>query len=213
MQKLRAIAVALVATVVVSASANAQNRNFDNSWFWGFKTGINTFSVPGHGNTSTVDLGIDWMITRTKGGLYVSANQSVFERDLEFLDPTSLSGQRTVRVNDMRRLTVAGVAFPKHFGGITPYAGLGYTIAVLGDARVFVDSANSFPNNAFLDQVESERSRGAVMGMAGIQIQTRRAAIFAQETMLPSNSRFLFSSVLSFFEFGVRYNFGSSIDQ
>jgi len=213
MQKLRAIAVALVATVVVSASANAQNRDFDNSWFWGFKTGINTFSVPGHGNTSTVDLGIDWMITRTKGGLYVSANQSVFERDLEFLDPTSLSGQRTVRVNDMRRLTVAGVAFPKHFGGITPYAGLGYTIAVLGDARVFVDSANSFPNNAFLDQVESERSRGAVMGMAGIQIQTRRAAIFAQETMLPSNSRFLFSSVLSFFEFGVRYNFGSSIDQ
>jgi hypothetical protein len=213
MQKLRAIAVALVATVVVSASANAQNRNFDDSWFWGFKTGINTFSVPGHGNTSTVDLGIDWMITRTKGGLYVSANQSVFERDLEFLDPTSLSGQRTVRVNDMRRLTVAGVAFPKHFGGITPYAGLGYTIAVLGDARVFVDSANSFPDNAFLDQVESERSRGAVMGMAGIQIQTRRAAIFAQETMLPSNSRFLFSSVLSFFEFGVRYNFGSSIDQ
>ncbi len=213
MQKLRAIAVALVATVVVSASANAQNRDFDNSWFWGFKTGINTFSVPGHGNTSTVDLGIDWMITRTKGGLYVSANQSVFERDLEFLDPTSLSGQRTVRVNDMRRLTVAGVAFPKHFGGITPYAGLGYTIAILGDARVFVDSANSFPNNAFLDQVESERSRGAVMGMAGIQIQTRRAAIFAQETMLPSNSRFLFSSVLSFFEFGVRYNFGSSIDQ
>ena len=213
MQKLRAIAVALVATVVVSASANAQNRDFDNSWFWGFKTGINTFSVPGHGNTSAADLGIDWMITRTKGGLYVSANQSIFERDLEFLDPTSLSGQRTVRVNDLRRLTVAGVAFPKHFGGITPYAGLGYTIAVLGDARIFVDSANTFPNNAFLDQVESERSRGAVMGMAGIQIQTRRAAIFAQETMLPSNSRFLFSSVLSFFEFGVRYNFGSSIDQ
>ena len=51
------------------------------------------------------------------------------------------------------------------------------------------------------------------MGMAGVQIQTRRAAIFAQETMLPSNGNFLFSSVLSFFEFGVRYNFGSSIDR
>jgi hypothetical protein len=213
MQKLRAIAVALVATVVVSASANAQNRNFDNSWFWGFKTGINTFAVPGHGNTHTVDLGIDWMITRTKGGLYVSANQSIFERDLEFADPASRTGQRTVRVNDMRRLTAAAVAFPKHFGGITPYAGLGYSVAVVGDARIFVDSVNTFPDNAFLDLVESERSRGAVMGMAGVQIQTRRAVIFAQETMLPSNSRFLFSSVLSFFEFGVRYNFGSSIDQ
>lgn len=213
MQKLRAVAVALVATVVVSSSASAQMRNFDNSWFWGFKSGINTFSVPGHGNTSTVDLGIDWLITRTKGGLYVSANQSVFERDLEFGDPTSSTGQRTVRVNDLRRISLAGVAFPKHFGGITPYAGLGFTIAVLGDARIFVDSANTFPTNSFFDEVDRERSRSAVMGLAGIQIQTKRAAIFAQETILPSSSTFLFSSALSFFEFGVRYNFGSSIDQ
>jgi hypothetical protein len=214
MQKLRAVAVALVATVVVSAGANAQGvRNFDNSWFWGFKSGINTFSVPGGGNTSTVDLGIDWLITRTKGGLYVSGNQSIFERDLQFADPSSNTGERTVRVNDMRRITLAGVAFPKHFGGITPYAGVGYSIVVLGDARVFVDSANTFPTNAFLDEVERERSRGAVVGLAGIQIRTKRAAIFAQETLVPSNRTFLFSSVLSFFEFGVRWNFGSSIDR
>ena len=214
MQKLRAVAVAVVATIVVSASANAQEmRNFDNSWFWGFKSGINTFAVPGHGNTSTVDLGIDWLITRTKGGLYVSANQSVFERDLEFLDPASRTGQRTVRVNDMRRITLAGVAFPKHFGGITPYAGLGFTIAVLGDARIFVDSANTFPTNSFTDEVESERSRSSAMGMAGVQIQMRRAAIFAQETLIPSNNSFLFRSVLNFFEFGIRINFGSSIDR
>jgi hypothetical protein len=113
----------------------------------------------------------------------------------------------------MRRLTFAAVAFPKHFGGITPYGGLGYMIAVLGDARVGIDSANTFPDNAFFDKVDSRRSRGAVLGMLGVQIQTKRAAIFAQETMLPSNATFLFPSVLSFFEFGVRYNFGSSIDQ
>jgi hypothetical protein len=214
MQKLRTVAVALVATIVVSASADAQGvRNFDNSWFWGFKSGINTFSVPGHGNTSTVDLGIDWLITRTKGGLYVSGNQSIFERDLDFIDPTSNTGQRTVRVNDMRRITFAAVAFPKHFGGITPYGGIGYMIAVLGDARVFVDTANTFPNNAFLDEMDRERSRGAVIGLGGLQIRTKRAAIFAQETLVPSNDAFLFRSVLSFFEFGVRWNFGSSIDR
>jgi hypothetical protein len=214
MQKLRAVAVALVATIVVSASADAQGvRNFDNSWFWGFKSGVNTFSVPGHGNTSTVDLGIDWLITRTKGGLYVSGNQSIFERDLEFGDPTSTTGQRTVRVNDMRRITFAAVAFPRHFGGITPYGGIGYMIAVLGDARVFVDSANTFPNNSFLDEMDRERSRGAVIGLGGLQIRTKRAAIFAQETLVPSNDSFLFRSVLSFFEFGVRWNFGSSIDR
>ncbi|GAC1410849.1 MAG: hypothetical protein PVSMB1_14790 [Gemmatimonadaceae bacterium] len=214
MQKLRAVGVAVVATLVVSASANAQEmRNFDNSWFWGFKSGVNTFSAPGHGNTSTVDLGIDWLITRTKGGLYVSGNQSIFKRNVDVSDPASRTGQRTVQVSDLRRITFAALAFPKHFGGITPYAGLGYTLAILGDARVFVDSTNTLPNNAFLSSIDQLRSRSAVLGMGGLQIQTRRAAIFAQETILPSNPNFLFPSVLSFFEFGVRYNFGSSIDQ
>ena len=213
MQKLRAVAVTLIATLLVTAGASAQEmRNFDNSWFWGFKSGINTFSAPGRGNTSTVDMGIDWLITRTKGGLYVSGNQSIFERDITVFD-NGTGANRTVRVNDLRRITLAGVAFPKHFGGITPYAGLGYTIAVLGDARVFVDSTTSFPSNAFLDEVESHRSRSAVVGMGGIQIQTMRFAIFAQETLVPSNPSFLFSSVLSFFEFGLRWNFGSSIER
>jgi len=197
----------------VTAGASAQEmRNFDNSWFWGFKSGINTFTVPGRGNTSTVDMGVDWLITRTKGGLYVSGNQSIFERDITVFD-NGAATNRTVRINDLRRITLAGVAFPKHFGGITPYAGLGYTIVVLGDARVFVDSTTSFPSNAFLDEVESHRSRSAVVGMGGIQIQTMRFAIFAQETLVPSNPSFLFSSVLSFFEFGLRWNFGSSIER
>jgi hypothetical protein len=214
MQKLRVVAVALIAASVVSASAHAQERrNFDNSWFWGAKAGINTFSAPGHGNTSTANFGLDWVITRTHGGLYVSGDQSTFERDVEVMDPTSNTGTRTVRVNDLRRVTVAALAFPKHFGGITPYGGVGYMIAVLGDARVFVDDTNTFPTNAFFDQIDQARSRGSILGMTGVQIQTRRAAIFAQETLLPSNSRFLFSSVMSFFEFGVRYNFGSSIDR
>ncbi len=214
MQKLRAVAMALAAVTVVSASGNAQGmRNFDNSWFWGFKSGINTFSAPGHGNTSTVNLGIDWLITRTKGGLYVSGEQSIFKRDVDIFDATSNTGERTVQVSDMRRITVAGLAFPKHFGGITPYGGVGYTIAVLGDAKIRVDSANTFPNNSFVDLVDRARSRSAVVGIVGVQIQTRRAAIFAQESMIPSNTNFLFSSVMSFFEFGVRYNFGTSIDR
>ena len=214
MQKHRAVVVALVATLVVSASANAQEmRNFDNSWFWGFKSGVNTFEIPGQGNTSTVNLGIDWVITRSRGGLYVSGDQSIFERDLVLFDQASTNGQRTVRVNDMRRISVAALAFPKHFGGITPYAGVGYMIAVLGKARVFVDSANTFPSNAFLDQVESMRSRAGILGIGGIQIQASKLAIFAQETLVPADRNFLLPGVLSFFEFGVRLNFGPSIDR
>jgi hypothetical protein len=116
-------------------------------------------------------------------------------------------------VNDLRRLTFAGVAFPKRFGGIIPYGGIGYMIAVAGDARVMVDSVNPPPNNAFMDDVDQLRSRGSVIGMLGVQVQTRRAALFVQETLIPSNRSFVFPSVMSFLEFGVRYNFGSSIDR
>ena len=87
-------------------------------------------------------------------------------------------------------------------------------IAVIGDARVVVDTAtNTTPDNSFLDAIDQAHSRGAILGMLGVQIQTKRAAIFAQETMLPNNSDFMFSGILSFFEFGVRYNFGSAIDR
>ena len=214
MQKLRVVAVAVIAIVAGAASADAQSsRNFEDSWFWGAKAGVNTFSRPGYGNTSTANLGIDWLITRKKGGLYVSGDQSIFERDIEVLDPAATSGQRTVRVNDLRRLSFAAVAFPKRFGGMIPYAGLGYMIAVAGDARVLADSVNSAPTNAFIDDVDELRSRGSVLGMIGLQIQTRRAALFVQETLLPNNRRFVFPSTMSFFEFGVRYNFGSSIDR
>jgi hypothetical protein len=214
MQKLRAVAVAVIAVAVASTEATAQSsRNFEDSWFWGAKAGINTFSIPGVGNTSTANLGIDWLITRKKGGLYVAGDQSIFEKEVYFLDPTSNNGQRTVVVNDLRRLTFAGVAFPKRFGGIIPYAGVGYMIAVAGDARIMVDSGDTQPTNSFVDGVDELRSRGSVLGMFGVQVQTKRMALFAQETLLPSTNRFMFPSVLSFFEFGVRYNFGTSIDR
>jgi len=214
MQKLSAVAVAVIAAAMFSTDAAAQSsRNFEDSWFWGAKGGINTFSRPGFGNTSTANLGLDWLITRRKGGLYVSGDQSIFERNILISDQAAVSGQRTVRVNDLRRLSFAAVAFPKRFGGITPYGGIGYMIAVAGDARVMVDSVNSPPTNAFLDDVDQLRSRGSVLGMIGVQVQTRRAALFIQETLLPSNRRFMFPSVMSFLEFGVRYNFGTSIDR
>jgi hypothetical protein len=214
MQKLRAVAIAVIATAIATTDVAAQSsRNFEDSWFWGAKGGINTFSQPGEGNTSTANLGIDWLITRKRGGLYVSGDQSIFERDVVVLDNGAISGQRTVRVNDLRRLTFAGVAFPKRFGGVIPYGGIGYMIAVAGDARVVLDSVNGAPTNAFIDDVDQLRSRGSVLGMLGLQIQTRRAAIFVQETLLPSNRRFMFPSVMSFLEFGVRYNFGTSIDR
>jgi len=218
MQKIKTLVVGIAATVTIAGSAGAQEaRLFENSWFWGVKSGFNTFSTAGRGSSTTAGFGLDWFITRSKGGLYVSYDQAGFERDVQVFDFASETGERTVRVNDLRRITVAALAYPRHFGTrfgtLTPYGGIGYSISAFGDARILRDSVNSAPNEAFFFKVDDRRSRGAVVAMGGLQMQRGRVALFAQETLLPSSSEFLVRSVISLFELGVRYNFGSSIDR
>ena len=62
------------------SSAQA-GRQFKNSWFWGIKGGG---LYPRRQRTSTIakrrSSGIDWLITRTHGGLYVSGGQSFFNQ-------------------------------------------------------------------------------------------------------------------------------------
>ena len=112
MQKLKALVFAVAATVTVAGSAAAQEaRLFENSWFWGVKSGFNTFSTAGTGSTTAPGIGLDWFITRSKGGLYVSYDQAGFERDVQVFDFASESGERTVRVNDLRRIRSAEMAY------------------------------------------------------------------------------------------------------
>lgn len=63
----------LAASVPAASSAqNAQQgRYFDDSWFWGLKGGVSTFT-PTLGKSETAPtFGGDWLITRSRGGLYV----------------------------------------------------------------------------------------------------------------------------------------------
>ena len=56
----------------------------------------------------------------------------------------------------------------------------------------------------------SVASQAGVLGMAGVQMQFERLAIFAQASVVRAQSSFLLgNNALGFFEGGVRYNFGS----
>ena len=58
---------------------------------------------------------------------------------------------------------------------------------------------------------KSVGARSAVLGMAGVQVQFERLAVFGQASVVPGQSNFLLGdNVLGFFEAGVRYNFGGS---
>jgi len=65
--------VALTPTV----SAAQSNRLFENAWFWGAKAGLMNFST-GIENKTAPLIGAEWLITRSKAGLYLSAEQAFF---------------------------------------------------------------------------------------------------------------------------------------
>ena len=63
---------------LIPATLSAQRvRDFEDSWFWGVKGGVSTFS-PTYGDSETAPtFGAEWLITRTHGALYIAGNEYV----------------------------------------------------------------------------------------------------------------------------------------
>jgi hypothetical protein len=204
----------LVSMTALSANLNAQaSRYFDDSWFWGVKSGVATFSPTLGGNETAATYGAEWLITRTHGGLYVSFDQANVSTTSAVLDANTSDGFRPVTVSKLNRVGFAALAFPVRFGRVRPYAGLGLSIDLVGSARPVVGVSGDSVDDAVFDRIDQYKSQAAVLGMAGVQVQFERLALFAQASVVPGQSTFLLgNNALGFFEGGVRYNFGRSRD-
>ena len=211
----RWVASALAVVAIVPATGLTQpNVNFKDSWFWGVKGGVISFS------TATVDgrvepvFGGEWLLTRTQGGLYVSFDQSMFDASSALEDTTGAS--HAVTISDMRRLTVAAMAFPLFFdagfASIRPYAGAGFALAFIQSAAL----AGAAPTDSILEKdvnnrLEEERDRAAPVLILGLQFQLGRLALFAQGTAMPAEAKFFLNGRTTLFaEAGLRFNAGSS---
>lgn len=210
MRTMRWFIAGLVCAASLSVTASAQaSRFFDDSWFWGVKSGVATFSPTLGDNETAATYGAEWLITRSRGALYVSFDEANVSTVSAVLDANSSDGFRPVSVDKLRRIGVAALAFPKRFGRFRPYAGLGLSLDVVGDASP-IAGADSV-DDAVFDRIEERRSQSNVLGMAGVQMQFERLAFFVQASVVPAQSNFLLSNnVLGFFEGGLRYNFGRS---
>ena len=195
-------------------TANAQaSRYFDDSWFWGVKTGVATFSPTLGGNETAATYGAEWLITRTHGGLYVSLDEANVSTTSAVLDANTSDGFRPVTVSKLRRVGFTALAFPKRFGKVRPYAGLGLSVDVVGSASPIADASGDSVDDAVFERIDDRRSQAAVIVMAGAQVQFERLAVFGQASVVPGQSTFLLgNNALGFFEAGVRYNFGRSRD-
>jgi hypothetical protein len=206
----------LIATFLVGAAISSPARaqrasEFEDSWYWGLKSGVTTFSPTLGGNEASLTYGAEWLITRSRGGLYVSFDEAKVSTVSAVVDPSTSAGFRPVAVDRMHRVGFAALAFPKRFGAFRPYAGLGLSIAVLGGAAPMVESQDESVDDAVFERIDQRKSQANFLGMGGVQFEMHRLAVFAQASFVPSSSGFLLGdSSLGFFEGGVRYNFGGA---
>src|SRR6266536_2581559 len=125
MRLLKVLSICAATLAITSRPAAGQEfGKFDDSWFWGAKAGASSFSTSSASSGSAATVGLDWMITRTRGGLYVSADESFFNRAVTLTDVNSATGTRQVLINDMKRVGFSGVVFPPPYGRVRGYAGL-----------------------------------------------------------------------------------------
>jgi hypothetical protein len=227
MRPIKILSLAACLTLTATASAAAQGpRPFRDSWFWGIHGGVTSYAAAdpttpslSAGTDFAPEVGLDWLITRKTGGLYVSFAQAfVTTTGAVQNGPTSAdSGFRFVDTKNLRRFNLAAMAFPGNFLRLHPYVGGGIAFSYLGvatprfsptDAQRQVDFAASAVN-------EVKAAIGPMI-IAGAQYRLPGVSAFAQFTAASLSSNFLLANgnrVSMGMEFGLRYNLGSSIDK
>lgn len=222
MRAIRAVAVALIALAVANVGdATAQStRGFKDSWFWGVKGGGIFYQVQSDPDNSLSPLaGIDWLITRTNGGLYVSFDHTFFQDKSVFVND-SLSPvdtvPRTVFLSGMRRFTMAGMLFPYQRKYLQTYFGLGATLNQIAKAEPVGTYRTPAQENLVASTVREFRTSATPIVIFGTQMRLLYLSAFGQVSASPASSRFFLftgNNWRTSFEGGVRYNIGSSIDR
>jgi hypothetical protein len=209
MRTFRWLAAACAVAMLPAATAAQSVRGFNDSWFWGAKAGIVSFSTSRAGNEAAPLVGGEWLITRSRFGLYLAGDQSFFT-ELTGLED-QMGGEYEIEIKDLRRFTAAGLFFPKAFDAVRPYAGLGFAINWIGDA-VATGSFSSPAEAAMVeDEIDERQDRASVVFMLGVQGQVGRLAPFGQVTMQPSHTGFLLNErAVYLLEGGIRINAGPS---
>jgi hypothetical protein len=163
--------------------------------------------------------GIEWLITRTHGGLYISYSEA-FLTD-QALVMTNVDATDTIphviNLKNMRRLDMAAMIFPGSNQYLHPYAGIGFSIKQISSATPGDSSyASSDVYSAVQSYITSYRTGAAPYFIGGMQLRLIGFSIFFQGTASPANRNMFLFNNKSFHltaEAGLRYNFGSSISK
>jgi hypothetical protein len=209
-----------LAALLPQLSAAQTGRQFKDAWFWGIKGGSMLYSSASTENSIAPLVGAEWLITRSRGGLYVSYDQAFLSTTGSFLDrdPDS-TFTRNVSLTNLRRISIAAMVFPMQSAKYHPYAGFGMSLNQIGGASFQTGFANTVRYQIALDSVQSKKASFTPIIVGGLQARLTRFSVFGQVAVSPLQQNFFLynsnsgSAFNASFETGIRYNFGSSIDR
>jgi hypothetical protein len=220
---------AVLVLILAPSIAAAQDKNpFTDSWFWGAKGGLAILRTGSQSKTKAPAVGAEWLITRSKFGLYVAFDQAYFgcitnpcpDSVVSTVEDAPTRGVvRRVNIRDMRRFTTEMFMFPHVWAdAFRPYFGLGYAFNFVVDATSDGDQfANASARDTVLARIQSAKSRSSFVGTFGLQLNINRFAPFVQATAMPTqgNGKFLINGrgFTYYLEGGLRFNFGSAIEK
>lgn len=217
MRTIRALRMAAAVMVMVPTIAIAQQgRQFKDAWFWGLKAGAFTLADSGQNYIVAPTVGLEWLVTRTYGGLYMSASQSYFKaHSFTLHDPFFPdSGFRPITIRNMRRFDAAMMGFPYPNPNFRPYVGAGLSLMQVAQAVPEGDFFSVEQLDFALNIIQEERVSISPFFIAGGQWRLRYFSLFGQVTATPSQRGFIAfnGKPLHFgYELGARYNVGTSI--
>jgi hypothetical protein len=219
MRTIRALTIATAVVVALPSVGGAQRgAPFTDSWWWGVKFGGYTLADSGQKDVTAPTVGIDWLITRTHGGLYVGGSETFFSRhSFTLRDPASAdSGLRPILIKNLRKLDVMLTGFPGDHLNFHPYVGGGFSLQQVATAQA-QGTFSTDDQLLFAQQViHDERVTFTPLFMVGAQWRLKRVSAFGQFTASPTQKSFIMYNGKPFnfgFEAGLRYNFGTSIDR
>lgn len=222
MRTISRLGCALLLTAFLSAVGAAQQSDapFENSWYWGAGFGRISFPTYFHRVTAPM-IGADWMITRTRWALDVYGSQAYFSDSSTVADPNSPSKLRKASMTGLRRVGFTGMVFlptmPK-YTWFRPYAGIGFSFNFVNHAAP-IDSvfSSAAARDSVQQRVNDARTLTKATFSAGFLVTWRRFAPYVQYTMMPTKGSgdWLINGdgSTTFWEAGLRYNFGSAIDK
>jgi hypothetical protein len=221
MRLLRVLTAAIgLAALLARPSAAQEGRQFKDAWFWGIKGGGMLYSSATTNHSLAPSVGAEWLITRSRAGLYVSFDQAFLSTRGQFFDrdPDS-TFYRNVDLKNLRRFGMAAMVFPMQSAKYHPYFGIGLALNQIANATFTGSFATPARYQIALDSVQSKKTSFSPTFIGGLQMRMTRFSVFGQAVASPTQQNFFLynqsggSAMSVGIEGGIRYNIGSSIDR